>query len=88
MELNRNRVTGLDLAVAREVRAEFARRPDVSVSALALELGMRRATLSARTNGHVPFSPSLLNAIATRLGMKPSQLIARAEDALNAEGAS
>lgn len=85
MSMNRNRVTGLDLAVARELRAEIARQPDISVSAIALALGMRRATLSARLNAHVPFSPSLMHSVAGLLGTSAAEITSRAQLALGIE---
>ena len=72
----------LDAAVAAEVRAELGRQRRVTVSAIAEAQGMRRATLSARVNGHAPFSPSLLSAVATHLGTTASEITARAERAL------
>jgi hypothetical protein len=85
MPPNRNGVTGLDLAVARELRAEIARQKDTSVLGIAAALQMRRSTLSVRMNGHVPFSNSLLAAVAAQLGLKASEVVARAEAALAAE---
>ncbi|GAA4627322.1 helix-turn-helix transcriptional regulator [Cellulomonas oligotrophica] len=76
---NRNGSTLLDRTVAGEVRAEIARHRDVSVSHIAEALDIRRATLSARLNGHVPFSPSLLSDVAQLLGTSASALTARAE---------
>jgi transcriptional regulator with XRE-family HTH domain len=75
-------VRPLDLAVAGEVRAEIGRK-NLTVSGIAIQLGMRRATLTARTQGHVPFSPSLLDAVAAVLGMKASQIVERAERTLD-----
>ncbi|MCZ2261376.1 hypothetical protein [Isoptericola sp. QY 916] len=81
MNPNRNR-SNLDAAVAAEVRAEIARHPEVSVSSIARDLNMRRSTLSVRTNGHVPFSPSGLADVAQFLGTTASELVARAERAI------
>lgn len=81
MTTNRNRVTGLDLALVAEVRRELARHRELSVSSLAQTFGMRRATLSVRFNGHVPFSPSLLSDVARAFGTTASVLVARAERA-------
>lgn len=83
MTTNRNGVTGLDAFVAAEVRAEIARVPGASVKAIAEHLGMRRATLSARVNGHVPFSASLLAAVAAELGNSASSIVAKAEALLS-----
>lgn len=76
---NRNRLSGLDLAVAEEVRRALAARRDLSVTSLARSLRMRRATLSVRVSGHVPFSPSLLAAVAHVMGTTASAIVARAE---------
>lgn len=82
MTANRYGSTDLDAAVAAEVRAEIGRHSDVSVSAIALKLDMRRATLSTRVNGHAPFSPSLLSAVAKMLGTTASEITLRAERSL------
>lgn len=79
--MNRTGYRAVDDAVANEVRAEIKRNPDVSVKGIAEALGMRRATLSHRVNGHIPFAPSLLAAVATELGMTASEIVARAERA-------
>jgi hypothetical protein len=84
MPPNRNGVTGLDLAVARELRAEIARQK-TSVLGIAEALDMRRATLSVRMNGRVPFSNSLLESVAAQLGLKASEIVVRAETARSAE---
>ena len=77
--MNRTGYTSLDGAVAEEVRALIARTRGVSIKNIAEKLGVRRATLSARVNGHVPFAPSLLAAVAGELGATASELVARAE---------
>ena len=79
MNVNRNGLKPLDQLVAAEVRAEIARHPDISVKGIAEALNMRRATLTARTTGHVPFSAALLSAVASQLGTTASEIIARAE---------
>lgn len=76
--MNRNGYT-LDAAVAAEVRAQIARTPGATVSALASEIEMRRATLSSRVNGHTPFRPAELHAVSVALNVRASDLIARAE---------
>lgn len=81
MQMNRTRYSRLDDLVAAEVRAEIARHARISVKGLAEQLGIRRATLIARLNGSVPFSPSLLAALAAELHTTASALIARAEAA-------
>ncbi len=78
---NRNGSNDLDAAVAAEVRAEM-RRQNVTVTAAADTLDMRRATLSVRVNGHVPFSPALLAAVGALVGVRASEFTARAERAL------
>lgn len=87
MSANRNGLTGLDLAVAEEVRAELARRRRPTLSEISEVLGIRRATLSARINGHVAFSPSLLEAVCRLIGLSASELVARAERRLLAVSA-
>lgn len=81
MQTNRNGFTDLDAGVAAEVRSDIARIKNVSVSSIAEDLGIRRATLSARVNGHVPFAPSLLSAVAAKLGTTASEIVFRAEQA-------
>lgn len=84
MTANRIGFTDLDAGVAAEVRSEIARTKTVTVSSLAADLGIRRATLSARVNGHAPFAPSLLASVAERLGTSASAIVARAEARLAA----
>ncbi|MBE7952859.1 hypothetical protein ILP86_00845 [Microbacterium sp. R1] len=79
---NRNGLTTLDDEVAAEVRAGIARTPGVSVKRIAEKNDMRRATLSARVNGHVAFSPSLLSAVAAEIGETASSIVAMAEASL------
>lgn len=81
MQMNRTRYTDLDRRVAAEVRAEIARNGTATVTGLAETLGIRRATLSTRINGHAAFTPSLLAAVAAQLDTTASDLIARAESA-------
>ncbi|TDL43867.1 helix-turn-helix domain-containing protein [Microbacterium oleivorans] len=81
MHPNRNGFTDLDAGVAAEIRSEIARQKDVSVKGIAERLDIRRATLSSRVNGHAPFAPSLLAAVAAELGLKASEIVARAEQA-------
>lgn len=81
MHLNRNGVTDLDSFVAAEVRSDIARHKSVSVKSIAEKLDLRRATLSSRVNGHAPFTPSLLSAVAAQLGTSASAIVARAERA-------
>jgi hypothetical protein len=77
-------VRPLDLALAAEVRAEIARhRPDgVTVSSVAQDISMRRATFTERYLGRRPFSPGELAAVASALGLRASDLFARAEASL------
>ena len=74
----------LDRAVAAEVRAAIARTSGASITGAAAALGLRRATLSVRINGHVPFSPGELGSIACYLGTTASDLLLRAERELAA----
>lgn len=85
MEMNRTGFTDLDAGVAAEVRSEIARNRKASVKQIAENLGIRRATLSARVNAHAAFTPSLLAAVAAELGTTASALIARAEEAMDSQ---
>ncbi len=67
------------MAVADEVRRMLATRRDLSVAGLARSMRMRRATLSVRISGDVPFSPSLLDSVARAMGTTASAVVARAE---------
>jgi len=80
MTANRNRSTDLDVEVANQVKSLIAITPGASVSKIADDLNMRRATLSVRVNGHVPFAPDLLSAVARRLDTKASDLVRAAEN--------
>ncbi|MGE9351521.1 hypothetical protein ACQP60_18805 [Isoptericola variabilis] len=83
MNANPFRSKTRDEALAAEVRAEIARQSDASISAIADRLGIRRATLTARTSGHVPFTYSQLHAVAGVLGIHPFELIRRAEEVMS-----
>lgn len=87
MSTNRNGFTTLDAYVAAEVAAEIAGNPAVSVKGIAESLQMRRATLTERTRGRRPFSPSLLSAVAAEFGTTASEIVARAEAKLAADTA-
>lgn len=82
--MNRNGYT-FDEAVSAEVRAQIARTPGMTVVALAKLLNVRRATLASRVNGHTPFRPAELHAVARRIGVRASDLIARAEATFDIE---
>lgn len=71
--------TSLDQAVADEVKARIAVTRGVTVSGVADALDVRRATLSARVNGHAPFSPDFLRQVAAHLGTTASEITAAAE---------
>ena len=86
MNANPFRSEDRDAALAAVVRAEIAHRSDVSVTSIAERLGIRRATLTARTSGHVPFTYSQLHAVADVLGVLPVDLIRRAEEAMRHQG--
>lgn len=79
MMMNRPGYTTLDQAIAGEVRAEFARQNKKTWSDLADSLGIRRATLSARINGHQPFTTGQLVAVAHFLGTTAEAITAEAE---------
>lgn len=83
MQVNRFGYT-LDEAVSAEVRAEIARTPGVTTTSLAKALGLRRATLASRINGHTPFRSSELHVVATALGITASEITARAEAVVSA----
>lgn len=74
--------TDFDEAVSAEVRAELARTQAHTVSTIADHLGVRRATLASRINGHTPFRSSELRAVAEMLGTTASTLVARAESGI------
>lgn len=80
--MSRNGYTELDGYVADEIRAEIARVRGASVKGIAEKLGIRRATLSARVNGHAPFTPSLIGAVASELGTTATEIVSRAERAI------
>ena len=71
--------TSLDEAVAFEIKAQLKDTRGVSITGIAEALHIRRATLSARVNGHAPFSPSLLADVAAQLGTTASEVMAAAE---------
>lgn len=79
MTANRYGSSGLDQEVSRQVKALIATTPGVSVSSIASTLDMRRATLSARVNGHQGFTPSLLSKVAAALGTSAAEIVREAE---------
>ena len=80
METNPPRYTSLDQAIAAEVRAELARQHNTkNITDLANKLDLRRATLSARVNGHQPFTTGQLVAVAEYLGTTAETLTQEAE---------
>ncbi|MEN1976868.1 helix-turn-helix domain-containing protein [Cellulomonas sp. P4] len=82
MQMNPSRSRGLDAAVAEEVRAEIARRrPALTRTEIADQIGARRASLTAKVNGRVPFGPDELDAVAGVLGLSASTFVLRAEAA-------
>ena len=58
-------------------------RQNKTVSALADEMKYRRATLSAKLNGHTPFSGAEIGKIAQCLNITASELMRRAEETFN-----
>ena len=58
-------------------------RQNKTVSALADEMKYRRATLSAKLNGHTPFSGAEIGKIAQCLNITASELMRRAEETIN-----
>lgn len=62
-----------DTSVAANIRAELARRR-VSARTAAAELGLTQSALSRRLRGHVDFSASEVQTIATFLGVAVSSL--------------
>lgn len=81
-KLNRSRYKGFELALSGEIRAEMARQ-NKTVSDLADEMKYRRATLSAKLNGHTPFSGAEIGKIAQCLNIAASELMRRAEETFN-----
>ena len=79
--LNRNRYKDFEEALSNEIRAEIARQ-NKTVSSLADEIKYRRATLSAKLNGHTPFSGEEIRKIANCLNVTASELMRRAEEAV------
>lgn len=80
-----NGYAGLDRAVADEIKSRIAVSRGVTVKSAADALGIRRATLSARVNGHAPFSPSLLAGVAELLGTTVTEVMAAAESRRRAD---
>lgn len=79
-KLNRNRYKDFEEALSNEIRAEIARQ-NKTVSSLADEIKYRRATLSAKLNGHTSFSGEEIGKIANCLNLTASELMRRAEEA-------
>lgn len=79
MNTNRPGYSTLDEAVAAEVRAEFARQRDKTISELSEQQGLRRATLSKRINGQQPFTIGELTKVANYLGTTAEALTAEAK---------
>jgi len=69
-------------AVASEVRAEMGRQRKTQAD-LAGVLGIYTATAGRRLDGSVPFDVVELATVARWLGVKASEIMARAERALN-----
>lgn len=80
-DLNRNRYKDFEGALSNEIRAEIARQ-NKTVSSLADEIKYRRATLSAKLNGHTSFSGEEIGKIANCLNVTASELMRRAEEAV------
>lgn len=80
-KLNRNRYKDFECALSNEIRAEIARQ-NKTVSSLADEIKYRRATLSAKLNGHTSFSGEEIGKIANCLNVTASELMRRAEEAV------
>lgn len=79
MKMNPSWYAGLDSAVADEIKSRIAVTRGVTVAGVADAHALRRATLSARVNGHAPFSPSMLDMFADALGTTASEVMAAAE---------
>lgn len=77
--LNRNRYKDFEGALSNEIRAEISRQ-NKTVSSLADEIKYRRATLSAKLNGHTSFSGEEIGKIANCLNVTASELMRRAEE--------
>ena len=81
MNSNLNGVAQLNQAVAAEVRAEIARQK-LQVTKLAPKALMTRDELNSRVNGRVPFTATDLKHVAEAMGVTPTLLIKRAEEAV------
>lgn len=79
MTMYQGKYANLDEALSDEVKARIAVTRGVTVKSISEDLLLRRATLSARVNGHAPFSLTLLVAVASRLGTTATELVAAAE---------
>lgn len=66
--------TNVNARVVTAVRVELARR-DLKAQALVEILGVTKAAISYRMNGHTPFSLEDLAAIATAWGIPIAQLL-------------
>ncbi|MBS6620519.1 MAG: helix-turn-helix transcriptional regulator [Varibaculum cambriense] len=80
--LNRSRFKGFEIALSSEIQAELARQKK-TIGALADEMKYRRATLSAKLNGHTPFTGAEIGKIAQCLNIAASELMRRAEETVN-----
>ncbi len=82
VKLNRSRFKGFEIALSSEIQAELARQKK-TIGALADEMQYRRATLSAKLNGHTPFTGAEIGKIAQCLNITASELMRRAEETIN-----
>lgn len=80
-----NKIAQVNAAVAAEVRAEFGRQRDKTITELSRISKIRRPTLSQKINGHSALSPGELHAISAYLGVSVQELFQRAENAINAK---
>ena len=80
--LNRSRFKGFEIALSSEIQAELARQKK-TIGALADEMKYRRATLSAKLNGHTPFTGAEIGKIAQCLNITAAELMRRAEETIN-----
>jgi len=87
MTASTNALTRMDRAIAGQVWAEIKSRGR-SITDVAEQVRVRREYLSDRVNGHAPFTPDLLAAVARALGTTGSELTARAEFVVSQRAAS
>lgn len=74
-----NELTTSSQRIAAEIRAEMARQK-ISINQLAEDIGMPISTLRRSVNGDRPFTLDEFWEITSSLGIKPVEVVARAEE--------